>query len=61
MKGLLFISIFFLASLAVAQTYEATIEQSINGNTLNVDLKLRTVSGTSDILGDATLVINYNS
>jgi hypothetical protein len=62
-----FLTILFIVFLSIiynkgfSQSYNATIQQSINGSILSVDLYLRTTSGTSDILGDATLVISYNT
>ncbi|MBN1541231.1 T9SS type A sorting domain-containing protein [candidate division KSB1 bacterium] len=44
-----------------AQTYEATISQNVSGGQLYVDIYLRTTSGTSENLGDATLTFQYNS
>jgi len=57
----LFIITFPESYLAQAQTYEATIQLSIRNDTLNVDLFLRTSSGVSANLGDATLIITYDS
>ena len=48
------------SSLTIAQTYRATIEQWLVEDQLIVDLYFETTSGTSDRLGDATLVLNYN-
>lgn len=50
-----------IASSAWAQSYEATIQQSIIGTTLNVDLYLETTTDPSANLGDVTLTISYNS
>lgn len=61
MKEIVCSSILFSTIAVFAQAYEATIEQSMAGNILNVDLKLRTTGGTSDLLGDATFTIDYNS
>jgi hypothetical protein len=41
--------------------YEATIQTTIAGSVLNVDMYIVTTSGTSDILGDATFTIEFNS
>jgi hypothetical protein len=49
------------AGSSMGQGYEATIQASIAGGILNVDLYLANTSGTSAILGDATLTIAYNS
>jgi hypothetical protein len=49
-----------IVSTAWSQTYEATIDVTITGSQLLVDLYLRTTSGVSAKLGDATLVVNYN-
>jgi hypothetical protein len=45
---------------AWSQSYEATMDLTVSGSYLDVDLYLQTTSGTSDMLGDATLVITYN-
>jgi hypothetical protein len=44
-----------------SQSYEATMDLTVSGSFLDIDLYLQTTSGTSDMLGDATLVITYNS
>ncbi len=44
----------------LGQTYLATIQTSISGGTLNVDLYLQRTSGTSELLGDATLTFDYD-
>ncbi|MFC1502093.1 PKD domain-containing protein [bacterium] len=43
-----------------AQTYEVTLHQSVQGDTLNVDICLQRTEGMSDNLGDATFVLEYN-
>jgi hypothetical protein len=45
---------------AWSQSYEATMDLTVSGSFLDVDLYLQTTSGTSEMLGDATLVITYN-
>ncbi|MBC8180690.1 DUF1670 domain-containing protein [candidate division KSB1 bacterium] len=50
------------AALVFSQTtYEATIEQTKDGNNLNVDIFIRTISGTSASLGFTTLCFDFNS
>jgi hypothetical protein len=46
--------------LIQAQSYNATIEQIINGSNLDVSLYLRHTGTTSPVLGSCSFYINYN-
>ncbi|MCK5148277.1 fibronectin type III domain-containing protein [bacterium] len=59
-SGFTIILILFFAAICDAQTYEAKIIQSVNGNTFNVDIYLHLISGVSSNIGDATFSFNYN-
>jgi hypothetical protein len=52
--------ILFTIGTAWSQSYEATMDLTVSGGFLDVDLYLQTTSGTPEMLGDATLVITYN-
>jgi hypothetical protein len=60
--GLHMMIFIFAFNFLYAQTYEATLVQTIstNGDTLRVDIYLRTTSGISDKLGDAVFGFVYN-
>ena len=59
--GLIIMMVVVVAGLSYGQTYEATIQLTPSGGILNVDLYLATTSGTSAIVGDATLIIGYDA
>ena len=59
--GMVRVLLAVVAGWSNGQTYEATIEMSVSEGILNVDLMLSTTTGTSALLGDATLTITYNT
>ena len=58
--GLVLLLLAVLIQGGNSQTYDATIQMSVSGGVLNVDLYLATTGGTSAVLGDATLTISFN-
>lgn len=59
--GLVVLLLAVVLGMSNGQTYDATIEMSVSGGVLNVDMYLATTGGMSAVLGDATLIINFNS
>ena len=61
MRLLLMIMLLAIVGSLNAQTYEATIEQSISGGFLDVSLFLRHTGTTSPILGNCSFYVSFNN
>jgi len=59
--GLVVLLLAVVVGMGNGQTYDATIDLSVTAGVLNVDLYLASTGGMSAVLGDATLIINFNS
>lgn len=54
------LGLFLIGSDLLAQNYEATLNQRRHGDQIHVEVWLRATSSTSPLLGDASLVVQYN-